>query len=428
MEMLGEFQKKYTPRWLTWEERIEFLEGLQRRLCDEVRRLEEFQVRYQETLTSVDSAESVGDLKDVHDQCNLIAIDGFLESYSVKAVQGLCSGYRDRIVNRLLTLVEEEMMREGFGSVPTPYAWMAMGSDGRREQTLFTDQDNLLVYGEEGEGIERLWDMGDRLTGRLMPLDFGEEASVRTHKDVLDGYYEVFSRKMVERLGEIGIEKCKGGVMPSNEKWRDTISEWKDRLRGKIAYGTGDLTTLDLIIVMDLRYVGGDKLLAEELIDFVNEHTGANIELLTEMARSAILMAVPLGLFKRFITEKSGEHKGEINLKLGGWAPLVLITRLLARKYGLTPTRTLDRIDALARAGVFNEKFAQEMREAYYELMKQRVLHQIEQVKREAKNDEFVNPQMLTEDEQERLRRALRTLEAAQKLANRIFFAGGVVG
>jgi CBS domain-containing protein len=426
-ELIGKFAEQYEPRNLTWEERLELLNGVQQRLYEEVRDLEERQRRYQELARRIEKAESVGELKETHHTCNQLAMDGFLESYSVRGTHGLCSDYRDRVSVRLLKLVEGEMMEEGLGPPPTPYAWMAMGSDGRAEQTLFTDQDNLLVYEANGEGVQRLWDMGGETRDKLVPLALGEEEMVPTPESLLDGYYEIFSRRMAERLDEIGVAKCKGGVMPMNEKWRSSLGEWEDRIEGKIHHGTGDLTTLDLIILMDLRYVGGDSSLATTLTTFVNEHIGANPDLLEEMARSAILMAVPLGLFGRFITEKSGDHKGMLNLKLGGWAPLVLIIRILAKRHGVISTNTLERIDALQDTVVFNKKFAEEMRESYHVLLKHRFLHQIESIRQRSEYNNYIDPHALTEPDQEQLKRALRAVEACQKFANRIFFSGGVM-
>ncbi|MBW2038261.1 MAG: hypothetical protein JRI46_01470 [Deltaproteobacteria bacterium] len=427
-KIIGKFSEEYCPRYLTWEERLDLLQGLQQRVSEEIGRIEEFQTKYHDRLATVASAGTVGELKELHQDLNQLTLKGFLESYSVRGTHELCSAYRDKITERLLVLVQEEMVQEGFGPLPTPYAWLTMGSNGRREQVLFTDQDDLLVYRYEERGVEQLWKLEEGIRGKLVKIDIGETPTPPKKRDILNGYYEIFSRKMVQRLDEIGIEKCKGGVMPSNEKWRGSLMDWKERVEGKVNYDTGILTTLDLIILMDLRYVGGDQGLAEELISSVNEHIEENQALLNEMVRSAIFMPIPLGLFNRFITERSGEHKGKLNLKLGGWAPLVLIVRILARRHRLSPTNTMQRIKELRELDVFTAKFAAELQEAYYVLVKHRILHQVELIREGMGNDNYIDPYSLSDEEQAELKDSLRRVEALQKRAHNIFLAGGVMG
>ncbi len=104
---------------------------------------------------------------------------------------------RDRLTSRVLTLVEEEMAASGFGRPPSGYCWIGLGSEGRDEQTFLTDQDNMLVYDGPGR--------------RNGPAG-GSGALLRE-----------FSGRVMERLAEVGFEKCKGGIMPSNQKWRGSV-------------------------------------------------------------------------------------------------------------------------------------------------------------------------------------------------------------
>ncbi len=426
-EIIGKFADQYRPRYLSWEERLDLMQGFQQRVYAELSRIEEFYARYHDKLTIVASAETKEELRELHQDLNQLALEGFLESYSVRGTHEICSTYRDKITERLLVLVEGEMVQEGFGPPPTPYAWLTMGSDGRREQTLFTDQDNLLAYRYEEKGAEQLWELDKRAGMKLAKIDVGEIPSTPKKRDILDGYYEIFSQKMVDRLDEVGIERCKGEVMPTNKKWRGNLADWKERVEGKIKYGTGILASLDLIILLDLRYVGGDQGVAEELISLVNERIGEDSAFLNEMARSAVLMSVPLGLFKRFVTERSGEHKGKLNLKLGGWAPMVLIVRVLAKRYKVSPTNTMERIRGLREAEILDEKFAAELKEAYYVLVKHRLLHQVELIRQGLEGDNYIDPHRLSEGDQAELKDALRKVEGLQKLAHNIFFAGGTV-
>lgn len=422
-ERAEEFLKEYYPQKLTYEERLALLKALRQELEGEEAPLLSFQRRYRSLIEEIEGADREA-LKELHGELTHMALEAFEESRSVREVQGLCSDCRGAIARRLLLLVEGEMEAEGWGPPPSPYAWMAMGSEGRREETLYTDQDNLLVYRWDEEGARRLLQQGELLKRRLLKMA-GEPRPPR-ERDALDEYFEVFSEKMVQRLEEVGIRRCKGGVMPVNEKWRADLEGWKERIAGKVSYGRGPLTVLDLIILMDLRFVGGHKGLAEELIDFANAHLVQNRNLVNEMASSAILIPLPLGLFRRFVTEKTGEHKGKINLKLGGWAPLVLIVRVMAKTYGVKETNTFERIKALEEREILNPRFAMDLQEALYILMKLRISHQRELLlKGLPSDDNYIDPYKLPEGEQKELRFAIKKVEELQKLANEIYFGGG---
>lgn len=167
--------------------------------------------------------------------------------------------------------------------------------------------------------------------------------------------------------------------------------------------------------------------MGEELIAFFNDHIMDNRTMVEKMASAAILMPVPLGLFRRFATERSGEGKGTIDVKLGGWGPLVFLVRLLAKRYRIPTTNTFERINGLEEREVLSASFSQRLQEAFYTLMRLRIERQGE-LMREGVVDgqDRVNPYRLPEPDQARLRDALRKVEALQKLANEVFFSGGL--
>jgi CBS domain-containing protein len=102
----------------------------------------------------------------------------------------------DHILGRMLTLLEQEM-----GPPPVPYCWLLMGSEGRREQTFKTDQDNAIVYAE--------------------PVD---EAQQRAAAAV---YFKNFASHAINHLVNCGYPLCPGEIMASNPRWRQPFSEWK---------------------------------------------------------------------------------------------------------------------------------------------------------------------------------------------------------
>jgi signal-transduction protein with cAMP-binding, CBS, and nucleotidyltransferase domain len=269
---------------------------------------------------------------------------------------------------------------------PLPFALISMGSDGREEQTLITDQDYLIVYADGG----------------------GDEA---------DQYFKRFSELLVERLAEIGFKKCTGGIMPCNDNWRGSLSQWQRRLHLIVRYECEDIgkNLMDLIVLSDARFVSGDQKLAQELVSRIRSLLQDYFTALWGMAKAATEMRLALGFLKRFWTEGSGEHKGEFNLKLLAWAPLVMNVRILAINQGLPATSTVQRIELLEREHSFSANMARGLIEAYRILTKHRILLQIKVIKGIQDDAYYLNPYSLPKEEREKIRNALLLIEDLQK-------------
>lgn len=335
-------------------------------------------------LDRLDRAQRYDDLTSIHEQLNGLEMDEFLRSKSVISLHRRCTDYRDAIVRKVLSLVEKEV--GGGGDVP-PYALISMGSDGREEQTLITDQDHLIVYGDGG----------------------GEAA---------DEHYRRFSEILVERLAQVGFKKCTGEIMPSNPTWRGSFSQWRKKLLAIVRYEYDDYkkNLMDLIVLSDSRHVGGDQTLASELIELIRELERDYFQVLYGMAKAASEMRLALGFLKRIWTEGSGEHKGEFNLKLLAWAPLVMNVRILAINQAIPVTNTIERIKRLVECGGITPSMGEGLVEGYEVLTRHRILAQIRVIKGIQKDSYYLNPYALPADEQERLRQALLRIEELQKL------------
>lgn len=132
-----EFLGGYDPARLTYPERMRLLDELSSALRDEEGVLRGAEGRCALLLRRIEETGEESVLREVHQEFTQLAWEEFQEGRSVREVHRLLSLARDRLTQRLLRLVEEELDSEGFGPPPSAYAWMAMGSDGRREQTLF---------------------------------------------------------------------------------------------------------------------------------------------------------------------------------------------------------------------------------------------------------------------------------------------------
>jgi len=342
--------------------------------------------RRRELMARVEGETDYGMLREIHDELNGLELERFLKIQSVAALHASCTEYRDVLAQRALELVEQEMAAGGRGEPPRPYALCSMGSDGREEQTLITDQDYLIVYGDGG----------------------GEAA---------DQWFKDFSETLVERLAEMGFKKCTGDIMPSNPTWRGSYGQWKKKLLAIVRYEYEDYAKnlMDLIVLSDARHVAGDRQLADDLVALIRGLEQDYFQVLWGMAKAATEMKLALGFLNRLWTEGSGEHKGEFNLKLLAWAPLVMNVRILAINQGIPATNTVRRIELLQKEGSFSASFAQGLVDAYTVLTRHRILLQIKVIKGIQDSSYYLNPYTLPAEEREEIRQALLRIEDLQR-------------
>jgi signal-transduction protein with cAMP-binding, CBS, and nucleotidyltransferase domain len=401
--------------------------GILSKLRDKLQTSLDDYVRFENELSSlvvdkIDNAKTYEELL----VCHKRAVGGiekyFFEEDTIVDVHDLFRIVRDGIAIRVLKLTEEEMEREGYGYPPVNFVWVGLGSEGRDEQTLMTDQDNMLLYGEEKGpfGTELL---RKKCYERYRVSDGWDSIQKMTEKHVLDYYFEIFSTKIVERLHEVGFEKCKGGVMPSNQKWRGSIMDFQERLTQRIIYEQGIFESLDIIILTDARPIYGDKnLLSNFLRGFFKTLTD-NKSVMKDFYQSAVLMPTALSFFGNFKTEKAGEHKDMINIKLLGWAPLILAVRMVAITNEIFETNTLKRIRLLRKNNVIRKEMETDLVDAYLIFVKFRLQIQIDNKDGSQVDMNYLYPANLSEDDQGKLRRAMRTVESFQKfIQERLLF------
>lgn len=378
-------------RYCEADEISSFLRNVNATLDEDRQRILAWSRQYSQLLARINSADSQ-ELRQIHDDFNRIEIERFLVTYSVTALNHNCTHYRDVIATRALVLVAAEMEAAGRPLPDIPFALISMGSDGRKEQTLITDQDYLIVYG-----------------------DGGGEAG--------DLYFRDFSMLLVDRLEEAGFKKCTGDIMPTNPTWRGSLTQWRKRLLSIVRYEFEDYAKnmMDLIVLSDARYVAGDKELAESLVTMIRDMERDYFQVLWGMAKAATEMKLALGFMKRFWTESSGEHRGAFNLKLLAWAPLVMNIRILSINQGIPATSTIERIALLEREGSFSATVSGELQDAYLILTKHRILLQIKVIQGLRDDAYYLNPYELPSDEREHIRHAIIKIEELQKIIHMNF-------
>jgi CBS domain-containing protein len=295
----------------------------------------------------------------------------------------------DRASRRALAWAEAETVAEftaelGAPFQPPPFCWLALGSEGREEQTLATDQDNALVHGA--------------------PPD--DAVALR--------WLDAFGRRATDALERLGFPRCPGGVMASTPHWRRSLSGWRDRLRHWIAV-PDEQAMLESAIFLDFRPLFGDASFADSLRETVRAEIPRNDIYLAHLTRASLRNRPPLGLIRTFATERSGDHRDTLNLKERGMAPLVDAARVLALGRGIPATNTFERFAAAADTGAIGRDLAEDAREAYAFLMLLRLQHHLALQVEGRAPDNHLNPHALSSLQRRTLKVAFQVVQAVQE-------------
>jgi CBS domain-containing protein len=289
----------------------------------------------------------------------------------------------DRLIKKVIEIAEKE-----YGQPPLPYCWIVFGSEGRREQTFKTDQDNAIIYAD--------------------PATAEEEGEAKR-------YFAGFTSFVKDGLLKIGFPVCPADYMASNPQWCQPLKVWKRHFTDWINEPTPD-ALLKSLIFFDFRPLYGKFGLAEGLRDSLKSMAEGQDIFLCHMANMIIKNTPPVGFLKSFVVEKGGEHKDEFNLKVKGITPLIDAVRLFALEKGIRETSTLGRIYSLKDRHAIVREFADDLEHAFEFIMLLRIHHQLEQIEAGSKPDNFINPNTLSNLEKKTLREAFHLITKLQSL------------
>lgn len=372
---------------------------------------------------AIEDSSSYEGLRECHERAVVGVENFFLEEETIVDVHDLFRMIRDKIVIRVLELVEIEMADEGLGKPPVDYVWVGLGSEGRDEQTMVTDQDNMIIYKERGDDFATKG-LIDRCTAILKEKGHSATADKLSPATLLDGYFELFSQKVTDRLHGVGFERCKGGVMPVNERWRGNETNWRKRIEERLTYSRGIFEPLDVIILTDARAVYGDKSILGSFLKYFFAALTGNKNIMKEFIQSAVIMPSALTFFGGFKVEKEGENKDKFNIKVLGWSPLILSVRMLALSNSIYEMNTLKRIKILRERNIIKKEMEAALTDAYFTFVRYRIINQINYRDEDGKSSNYLKPDMLGPDEQERLRKAMKSVESLQKFIQETLLFG----
>lgn len=281
-------------------------------------------------------------------------------------------GVRTRFIMELISAVNEQIIEKAFSLLVPPErqkqcCLMVLGSEGRHEQILKTDQDNALI--------------------------------IANHADWPD--YEQTMQQVTQTLLDLGYPLCPGGVMVKNSQWVKSQQDWDNTLQQWCQSRNAE-ELMRLAIVADAHCVAGDAALMASLKHTLNRLTLHQEALLADFARPALAFSSPLTLFGQVKQDKSG-----LDIKQGGIFPVVHGIRTLGLEYGISVTNTFERISALQQKRVLDKQTAENLSEALKLFFKLRLAQQL----KNHQNTNQLNVRELDRAERDLLRHSLHVVK-----------------
>lgn len=266
------------------------------------------------SLKALRRAESLSEWRQIRDEAEQMMLDLVEQGQPIALLAGW------------ITLMNDELVRKAIATAmatataaPAPFCWLSLGSDGRREQLLRTDQDNAIVF-EGGSDVEK-------------------------HRNVLLS----LAAQVNDILETCGFARCPGGVMARNPAWCLSLEEWHNHLNGWMDSPTGD-ALLHSGIFLDYRKVFGESRIIEALHQHTT-HAWKNFPLFAHfLAREITSVSSSLNWLGQLKMEPKGEHLGQFDLKKKVLMPLAATARLLCWHHSITGIQgTADRFLAVVQ-------------------------------------------------------------------------------
>ena len=318
-------------------------------------------------------------------------VGAMLESgASPASIAGMISSITDSATSRFI-----EMAQADLGSAPVGYAFVALGSQGRKEQTLFTDQDNAIVYEPPENG--------------------SEERAER--------YFAALAASVCESMTRSGYRNCKGLVMASNPKWCQPLDVWKGYFTTWIAKAEAQ-DMMEFGAFFDLRCVKGEGGLVQTLHTHIQAELSRSPLFYTHAARSALLFKSPLRLFGNIVTTGSTKDRsGCLDLK-AVMMPIVSFARLYALHRNILFTSTPERLSALSDLGVLLPSQHHDLLTAFETVLRLRLRHQAMTIQKGGEPDNLIDPAWLGHIDEAVLKECFKEIDRIQERINRDFLGG----
>ncbi|WP_439133836.1 DUF294 nucleotidyltransferase-like domain-containing protein, partial [Pseudomaricurvus sp.] len=282
------------------------------------------------------------------------------------------------LMRRLIELAEDEL-----GPPPVPYCYMVHGSLARHAQSVITDQDNAIVLHDSFDPEQH------------------------------DEYFKTLAQKVSDGLDACGYDYCKGGIMATNDEWRQPLSQWKRYFEEWIAEPDPQ-RLLHSCIFFDLDAVHGEERFVEILQDLVATKASKSPRFLGAMARNALNRTPPLGFFRTFVMETDGRQHKIINIKSRGVAPMTDVIRVHALAAGSRAQNSVERLRDIDQAKILPAGQVDKLSYALEFIALVRMRHQAGELQNDQPVDNAIEPENIDSTERHNLKEAFQVLSNAQ--------------
>jgi CBS domain-containing protein len=305
--------------------------------------------------------------------------DAGVAASNVMSVYAVCI---DALTRRLLKLALDRR-----GGVGAEFAWLALGSQARREALPSSDVDSAIVWFDGTDGPEN----ENETRSQLLELA----------REVIGGM-----RACGLRMDENGVNAAAAPFVRSVESWQHVAQSW-------MTDPTQDKALILTSVIADNRPVWG-------------VHTGTPVadtfrlassypRLLRMLARFALSHRPATRRFRGLVVEHSGAHPGTLDLKVGGLVPILDLARWGAMAAGVTSATTPERLRAASAAGTLAPTDAHTLQDAFELINNLRLEHQVAQIREGRRPDDHVDPEELSSLMRVQLRQAFRAVATIQK-------------
>ena len=313
-------------------------------------------------ISEINNAKNSNQLKEIHDKYIKYLIPIINNSTKPKVIFENLALLSDHFSKKIIELVQIEI-----GPSPVPFSFLLLGSEGRREQTLNTDQDNAIIYADSDE----------------VPQEVSSE------------YFLKLGEKVCYILNEIGYNFCKGKIMAMNPLWCQPVSTWKSYFKKWINTGNAQ-DLLEIQIFFDYRTLFGDENLGNELKAYINALTTKNPAYLLLLAQNTMKLKPQVGFWGNILLETAGSPPETVNIK-EAIMPIVNFARIYSLKQGITDLNTNSRLSKLHNQGIITTSTYQNVIQSLDYLSAMRLKHQASLIEKNIKPDNLLNTKLLSD-------------------------------
>ena len=307
----------------------------------------------------------------------------------IKIIKSLnAKGVKIEFISRLINQLNKKLLDKLYIILaPTELyeksCLIVMGSEGRGEQILKTDQDNALIINDDC--------------------------------NISDEDLQEFTNKFTETLVDFGFPRCEGNIMVSNPYWCRKESDFKNLIFKWVNEPSGD-NFMNIAIFYDAVCVSGNRDLVLNLKEYLFKVTGNTQTFYSHFAKVISSFDVPLGFFDGFVfNNKENKQKNQIDIKKGGIFIIVQGIRSLSLEYKLLNTSTAKRIQKLIELGELDPELGKELTMAFNFLTNLKLKSNLEKLDKKATIDNYINPNELNTMEKDLLKDSFKIVNKLKK-------------